>query len=183
MPTIAQRFNAADLLKMPDDGFRYELVRGILKKMSPSGKKHGKVAVKITTPLAQFVQEHHLGEIYAAETGFRIASDPDTVRAPDVSYVSSRRVAEIGDIDGFLPGAPDLAVEVVSPGDSYTEVEEKVFGWLDAGTRMVVVANPRKKTVAVYRSRTQIKVLTETDTLTGEDVIPGWALPLAGLFE
>jgi Uma2 family endonuclease len=183
MATVAQQMTAEDLFKMPHDGFRYELVKGILRKMSPSGKKHGKIAMKIAAPLAHYVQERSLGEVYAAETGFKIASDPDTVRAPDVAFVLQKRAEAIGDIDGFLPGVPDLAVEVVSPGDSYAEVEEKVFEWLDAGAKMVVVANPRKKTLAVYRSRRDIKVLTETDTLTGEDVVSGWKLPIQGLFD
>lgn len=174
---------AEDLLVMPHGGFRYELVKGILKKMSPTGKKHGSVTVKITVPLAQHAQTNRLGKVYGAETGFKIASDPDTVRAPDVSFISQKREEEIGDIDGFIPGPPDLAVEVVSPSDSYSEVEEKVLEWLEAGVRMVIVANPRKKTITVSRSLNDIKVLTENDTLSGEDVLPGWILPVKGIFD
>jgi Uma2 family endonuclease len=151
--------------------------------MSPAGKKHGKVTMNVAIPLGQFVRERQLGEVYAAETGFKIGTDPDTVRAPDVAFVTRERVNQIGDIDGFVPGAPDLAIEVISPADSYSEVEEKVFEWLDAGCRMVVVANPRKKTFTVYRSRTNIKVLDEQLSLDGEDVVPGWILPLQGIFD
>ena len=183
MATVIHQITAEELLNMPSDGFRYELIKGMLIQMSPAGKKHGKVAVRITAPLEQYVHSNRLGEVYAAETGFKIASDPDTVRAPDVAFVGRERVEQIGDIDGFLPGSPDLAVEVVSPGDSYAEVEEKVLDWLDAGARIVIVVTPRKKTVTVYRSRTDIKVLTETDSLSGEDVVPGWVLPLKDLFD
>ena len=183
MVIATQQVTADELFKMPDDGFRYELVKGILRKMSPAGKKHGKVAVRMATPLDVHVRARQLGEVYAAETGFTIGTNPDTVRAPDVAFVAQKRVEAIGDIEGFLPGAPDLAVEVVSPSDSYAEVEEKVFDWLEAGSRMVVVANPRKKTLTVYRSRTDIKVLTEADVLDGADVVPGWALPIKGLFD
>lgn len=183
MTTTAQQITAEELLRLPDDGFRYELVRGILRKMPPTGKKHGSVTANITVPLGQHVRVNHLGKIYGAETGFKIASNPDTVRAPDVSFLSQKREVEIGDIEGFIPGAPDLAVEVISPSDSYSEVEEKVLEWLEAGTRMVFVANPRKKTLTVSRSRADIKVLTEDDTLSGEDVVPGWLLPVKGIFD
>jgi Uma2 family endonuclease len=109
--------------------------------------------------LAQYAEENRLGTVYAAETGFRLASDPDTVRAPDVAFVSQARVEAVGEVEGFWPEAPDLAVEVVSPGDSYSEVEEKVFAWLDAGTKMVVVINPRQRSATVYKSPTDIIAL------------------------
>jgi Uma2 family endonuclease len=183
MSTANQHTTADDLLKMPPDGFRYELVKGVLHMMTPSGKKHGKLTIRIAVALDRHVAAHGLGEVYAAETGFRIASDPDTVRAPDVAFVTADRVAAIGDIEGFLPGPPDLAVEVVSPSDSFSEVEEKVFDWLESGVRMVIVVNSRKKTVTTYRSRSNIRVLSEQDVLDGEDVVPGWQLPLKAIFE
>lgn len=173
---------AEDLLQMPDDNFRYELVQGELRKMSPSGHTHGRVAINFAWQLTQYVKTHHLGVVYAAETGFLISSNPDTVRAPDVAFVSRERAEEVGDVRGYWPGAPDLAVEVLSPGDSYTEVEEKVFDWLDAGARMVVVVNPRTRTVTIYRSRADIIVLTERDILDGGDVVPGWTMPLKELY-
>ncbi|MCI0416785.1 Uma2 family endonuclease [bacterium] len=175
--------SAEELLKMPDDGFRYDLVRGILKKMSPGGKKHGKVAIKISSPLARHVEVNNLGEVYAAETGFKLASNPDTVRAPDVAFLSRKRVKKIGDIEGFIPGAPDLAVEVVSPSDSFSEVEEKVLEWLDSGTKLVIVADSRKRTLSAYRSRTDIRVLKEGDILDCSDVVPDWQLPVKGIFD
>jgi Uma2 family endonuclease len=132
--------------------------------------------------LAQYVQAHDLGEVFAAETGFKLAANPDTVRAPDVAFVRRERADEVGDTDGYWPGAPDLAVEVISPGDLYTEVEETVLAWLEAGTRMVIVLNPRRRTAQVYRSPNQVRVLLEGDTLDGEDVVPGWTLPVAALF-
>jgi len=183
MPVTTRPMTAEELLKMPHGDSRYELIEGILKQMSPTGSKHGKVTARITVHLANHNHKDGLGEVYAAETGFKISFDPDTVRAPDVAFVSRERAEAIGDTEGFFPGAPDLAVEVVSPSDSYAEVEEKALAWLEAGTRMVVVANPRKKTFTVYRSLTDIKVLTEKDTLSGEDVVPGWNLPVKGLFD
>lgn len=173
---------ADELLQMPDDGVRRELVRGEVRTMAPAGRRHGKLAMRIGSRLDRYVEEHGLGEVYAAETGFKLASDPDTVRAPDVSFLSRERVEETSDVVGFSPGAPDLAVEVLSPDDRYGEVEEKVFDWLDAGTRFVVVVNPKTATVTTYRSRSEIAVLTESDVLEGGDVVPGWSLPVREIF-
>jgi Uma2 family endonuclease len=118
MSTTIQPTTANDLLQMPDDGFRYELVRGELTKMSPAGNKHGRFAANITGSLVPHVKANKLGAVYAAETGFWLASEPDTVRAPDVAFVSQKRLDEVGDVDGFWPGAPDLVVEVISPSDT-----------------------------------------------------------------
>ncbi len=132
--------------------------------------------------LGQHVTAHKLGEVYAAETGFKLASNPDHVRAPDAAFVGRERVAAVGDAEGFWPGAPDLAVEVVSPSDTFADVEEKVFDWLDAGTRAVVVVNPKKRSVTLYRSVSEVRILGETESLSVEDVVPGWSLPVRDLF-
>jgi len=182
MTPTGQKITAEELLQMPDDGFRYELVKGELRKMAPAGSEHGILAMRVGGPLWLHVKTHQLGEVLSADPGFRLATNPDTVRAPDVAFVSQHRVEEIGSVGGYWPGAPDLTVEVISPNDTYTEVEEKVFAWLDAGTRMVMVVNPRQQTVTIYRSRTDIAVLTEEDELDGQDVVPGWTLPIKDLF-
>jgi Uma2 family endonuclease len=181
--TTQIQMTAEDLLRMKDDGFRYELVSGRLRKMSPAGHHHGRIIVNITTPLDQHVRTNKLGAVYAAETGFKISTDPDTVRAPDVAFISRERIDNVGDVEGYWPGAPDLVVEVISPGDIYSDVEEKVFDWLEAGTRMVVVVNPRKSIITVYRSLTEITALTEADTLDGADVVPGWKMSVKDIFE
>ena len=182
MSTTSQLMTAEDLLHIGDDGFRYELVQGELRRTSPAGHRHGRFVLNITTPLDQFVRAHQLGSVYAAETGFQLTTDPDTVRAADVAFIQQDRVTAVGDTEGYWPGAPDLAVEVVSPHDLYTEIEEKVIDWLDAGTRMVVIINPRKRTVTTYRSRSEITILTDDDTLDGADIIPGWRLPIQEIF-
>jgi Uma2 family endonuclease len=180
--TTVETITSDELLQRPDDGFRYELVRGELVKMAPAGSEHGKLAMRVGWRLAQHVESQNLGNVFAAETGFILASSPDTVRAPDVAFVRQERVAEAGDVRGFWPGAPDLAVEIVSPGDTYTEVEDKVLDWLDAGTLMVVVVNLRQRTVTLYRSRTDIVILTQNDILDCKDVVPSWSLPIQELF-
>ncbi|HEX6293438.1 MAG TPA: Uma2 family endonuclease [Herpetosiphonaceae bacterium] len=182
MATVLKLITADDLLQMPDDGFLYELVRGELRRMSPGSFRHGKIIINVTLSLGQHVREQRLGDVFAAETGFKLASDPDTVRAPDVAFVRRERIEAVGDVGGFWPGAPDLAVEVISPHDLYTEVEEKVIEFLNAGTGMMLVVNPRKHTVTVYRAMADISILTEDDTIEGEDVVPGWSLPVRDVF-
>jgi Uma2 family endonuclease len=182
MRTTHTLTTADELFVMPDDGFRYELVSGALRRMPPAGSEHGAVAVNIAVVVAQFVRAHGLGVVFGAETGFKIASDPDTVRAPDLAFVRRERIPQEGIPREFWPSAPDLAVEVVSPGDTYTEVEEKVHDWLNAGTRMVLVLNPRTRTVAIYTSHANAVRLTEADTLEGGEVLPGFTCRVAALF-
>lgn len=183
MTAITQPITADDLLLMPNDGFRYELLRGELKKMAPASHEHGIIAINISTPLDQHSRTNKLGRVYAAETGFKITSNPDTVRAPDVAFVSQERLEQVGSVKGYWPGAPDFVVEIISPSDIYTEVEEKVFDWLEAGVKMVVVVNPRKRVVTVYRSLTDIVVLTESDILDGGNVVVGWSIAVKDIFE
>jgi len=180
--TQTQPITANELLQMPDDGFRYELVRGTLRRMAPAGHQHGRIAINLTTPLDQHVRANDLGAVFAAETGFQLEADPDTVRAPDVAFVRKERLDEASENEGFWPGAPDLAVEVISPSDTYTEVEEKVRDWLRFGTRLVLVVNPRTRTVTVHRAPDQHVVLTEGDTLDGGDVVPGWTMAVRAIF-
>ncbi len=183
MTTQTRPMTAEELFKMPDDGYhRYELVRGELRKMPPPGAYHGKSATRVGRPLADHVDENHLGEVYIGEVGFRIGSNPDHVRAPDVAFVSREREDEVGEMHGYFPGPPDLAIEVISPNDIYREVDEKVQDWLDAGTRMVIVINPRRHEVRVHTPTSDTVILTPGDTLDGGDVVPGWRIPVSRVF-
>ena len=182
MSATTQLMTAEELLKLPRGRFRYELVNGELRQMSPAGQSHGKIAARLTVALGHYVEENGLGEVYAAETGFKLRENPDTVRAPDVSFVAGARAAAAGESKGYFPGAPDLAVEVLSPDDTVREVEEKVAEWLEYGTRLVWVVSPKLHAVTVYRSLTDIKTLTENDALDGEDVVPRFSYPVSKLF-
>jgi Uma2 family endonuclease len=175
--------SARDLEQIPDDGFRYELLAGEIRRMPPAGHRHGRVAARFTWRLAQYVETHRLGAVFAAETGFLLSHAPDTVRAPDVSFVRQDRLTvEISD-EGFWPGAPDLAVEVVSPSDSFSAVAGKALDWLTAGARAVVLVDPQRSTAALYRSRAEIRILGPDDALEVPDVVPGWSLRVGELFE
>jgi Uma2 family endonuclease len=168
---------------MPDDGFRYELVKGDLIRMSPAGDEHGRVAMNLAGPLHHHVSTNKLGVVYAAETGFKLESGPDTVRAPDVAFVSNERLELTGTPRSYRECAPDLVVEVLSPGDSASEVQAKVAQWLQADARMVWVVSPKLRTITAYRSLTDIVVFSERDTIDGSSVVPGFRLPVAEVFQ
>jgi Uma2 family endonuclease len=182
MTTTLQRSTASELYERPDDGFRYELVKGELRKMSPSGSEHGATIVNITVLLGQHEKANQLGICFGAETGFKIASDPDTVRAPDVAFIRQERIPESGLPKKFWPGAPDLAVEVLSPGDTRREVDEKVADWLASGARAVWVINPKQRAVTGYRSMTDVTRLSEGAELGGGDVVPGFRCQVSEIF-
>ena len=181
MSIRTQLITADELLRMPDDGNRRELVSGELREMTPAGHEHGRYTMRFSVPLGQHVDENNLGVVYAAETGFQLSTNPDTVRAPDVAFVARERAASVSAGPGYFR-APDLAVEVVSPSDTYAEVESKVEDWLRAGCRLVVVVNPRNQTLKTYRALTDIAVLTVDDTLDAGDVVPGFRLPVRKVF-
>ncbi len=174
---------AGELLDMPEDGFRYELVRGELRKMSPASHFHGECAMSIGSSLRVHVRANGLGRVYAAETGFILGSDPDHVRAPDAAFVRSERADAARDAPGYFPGAPDLAVEVISPNDRCAEVVEKIADWLDAGAQAVIAVNPRNRSAKIYRSAANIVTLTEDDVLEVQDVVPGWRMAVREIFE
>ncbi len=178
-PTL---LTAEDLWKQTDDGYRYELVKGIIHRRPLVGFAHGVLRTKIGSHLCRSVEKNKLGRVCSAGTGFKISQNPDTVRAPDAAFVRQAAIDEKGIPKGYWEGAPDLAVEVISPSDTYTEVDEKVDEWLDAGCAMVWVTNPRRETVAVYRSPEDMTVLRGDDILDGEDVFEGFVCQVRELF-
>ena len=174
---------AEQLAQLPADGCRYELIEGELTMMSPAGGRHGRIAVRINKLLAIHVDDKELGATFAAETGFKLASNPDTVRAPDGAFVSREKMDALDDDTGYLPFAPDLAVEVISPTDSFAAVEEKAFAWLDAGTRLVLLVEPETKTVHSYRSRSAITVYALGEQVDASDVVEDWRFGVSDIFE
>jgi Uma2 family endonuclease len=180
--STATLFTAEQLSRMPDDGFRYELVAGELKKMTPASWRHGSVASRLDGWLSTYVEAKGLGMTLTSEAGFLVARDPDTVRAPDIAFIHKDRLPAVLPEEAFWPGAPDLAVEVLSPGDTFREIDEKAKMWLKAGTRMVWVINPAWRTVTIYRSGTDVKTITDSGELEGEDVVPGFRCRVRELF-
>jgi len=180
--TTQTSITAEQLAAMPSDGGRCELIAGELHMMTPAGWEHGKVIGRLHFMLAQWVFDRGLGEIFSAETGFLLARNPDTVRAPDIAFIHRDHLPAEPPREVFWPGAPDLAVEVVSAGDTFHEVDDKAMAWLAAGTRLVWVVNPRWHTVTEYRSGAAVHTFTEADELSGGEVIPGFRCALREVF-
>ncbi|HEX8890423.1 MAG TPA: Uma2 family endonuclease [Pyrinomonadaceae bacterium] len=182
MSTTIQPMTADELFLMQDDGFRYDLVKGELRKMSPAGGEHGILIGRLTGALAHFVEENDLGEVFGAETGFKLASNPDTVLGPDLAFVSNEKIPPTGIPVGYWQGAPDLPVEVISPGNTRREIEEKIEEYLAAGVSLVWIITPKRRTVTVHRANVEPVTLTQSDMLDGEDVLPGFNYEIARLF-
>lgn len=186
MSMTTHLMTADELLTMPHsehgNDYRYELIRGELKKMSPTKPMHGIVTARLTIAVGQHVEIEDVGEMFGAETGFLVEQNPDTVIGADVAFITHERLATIENINKFVPFAPDLAVEVLSPSNTVDEIDEKIALYFAAGARLVWVANPKRRTFAVYRSPTDVQIFTEADTLDGGDVLPGFTYNLAKLF-
>lgn len=147
----------------------------------PPGYRHGRVAARLAKILMDHVDERDLGEVVAAETGFKLASDPDTVRAPDVAFIRRDRLPDPPPA-GFAELAPDLVVEVLSPNDRPGEVLAKVADWLNAGSVLVWVVDPARRSARVYRADGSEVLVPEDGVLDGEGILPGFACPLAALY-
>lgn len=173
---------AEDLYDMEDHGGRHELIEGELRKMAPTGEEHGEISALIAGFLIWHVRQHRLGTVYAAETGFVIARDPDVVLAPDASFVRAGRLSTDRDRRRYVEAPPDLAVEVNSPSDNANDVLNKVKLYLEAGVAMIWVVDPRHKTVTEYAPGQPPKFLSVEDELDGGDVVPGFTLHVAELF-
>lgn len=175
-------FTAEELERLPDNDRRFELVDGKLYEMPPAGARHGDIAMEIGALLRAHVRANRLGRVFAAETGFVLRHDPDTVRTPDAAFVAEERIPAEGPPDSYFDLAPDLAVEVVSPGDRARQIRDKVQDWLRSGTRLVWVIYPSRRTVIVHRARQEQVTLSEGDTLDGGEVVPGFECRVNELF-
>jgi Uma2 family endonuclease len=187
MSTTTRLITADELLVIPHrdehgNDCVLELIRGEVRRMSPSGITHGVFCTELAIEIGGFVKANNLGIVCGAETGFIVERDPDSVLGADVAFISHERRANIVNPDKFGPFAPDLAVEVLSPGNRPGEIAEKIALYFGAGARAVWVFNPKKHTAAVYTSPIDVRVLNEEDTLDGGDVLPGFTLNLAKLF-
>ena len=183
MPQETRLVTADELFWMPDDPYhRYELVRGRLLTMSPPGSLHGLLVTRLTVALAVHVEANQLGVVLTGDPGFHIERDPDTVRAPDVAFICRARIPPGGIPRSFWSGAPDLAVEVMSPGDRWSEVNTKIAQYLSVGVQEVWLVEPASRVVSVHRVGEEPSVLHESDTLDGGSLLPGFQYQLARLF-
>jgi len=182
MATSPQIVTADELLRLSSDGNRYELVRGELQMMNLTGSEHGIVTAALMARLGSFAKQHALGAVFAAGSGFQLERDPNTVLAPDIAFVERQRIAATGLSGKFWQGAPDLAVEVLSPGDRAGATAAKTQSWLAHGVRQVWLVDPQKRIVTVHYQDGRVVALTDTDLLEGGDVVPGFACPVRKIF-
>ncbi len=161
---------------------RLELSRGSLVAMSPTGEAHTVIAAWLLHLIMTYVDAHGLGEVTGEAGGYLLSTNPDTVRAPDVGFVAKARLTFAAS-EKYIPVAPDLAVEIMSPGDSATEINDKVLEYLQAGTRLIWVVYPTSKTVTVYKSVNDVQIVRLDGVLSGDAVLPGFSLPVRDIFK
>jgi Uma2 family endonuclease len=176
--TQTHLMTAEELMNLDDDYHRHQLVKGELLTMPPPKSVHGRVTANLTMLLLQHAKANRLGDVHT-ESGFKLETDPDTVLGPDVSFISQERVDRTE--DGYYDGPPDLAVEVLSPGDRRGWIERKLALWLETGTRSVWLVNPRLRTVEVISSLSDRRTFHETDELV-DDVVPGFRVKVSEIF-
>jgi Uma2 family endonuclease len=177
----ARTITVEEYAELPDDGTLHELVRGDVVTLPRPNYQHGFLMAKITVALDRVVQERGLGEVVAGDPGFVLADEPATVRGPDVAFVAKGRDPALR--AGFAQGSPDLAIEIVSPSDTYTRLQEKALEWLAGGARLVVAVDPRRRTATVYRAPDDIVELSADQRLDASDVVAGWSPLVRELLE
>ena len=179
MSTTTHLMTAEELIRLDDDSMCHELIKGELLTMSPPGDLHGAVTMNLTGPLFNHVKANNLGVLRAAETGFKLESNPDTVLAPDIAFIARERLGP--PVAGYREGAPDLAVEVMSQWDSRPKAARKAALWLELGARSVWVVNPRQRTVDVWSANGERRLFHETDELV-DDIVPGFRVKVSEIF-
>ena len=180
--TTEKMLTAEDLLHLDSQGFRGELLRGVLCETMPAGVRHGKTVIKLSFRLEAFVDPRGLGTIVASDVGFLLERDPDTVREPDVAFISARKMPLDRDVPGFFDGPPDLAVEIASPSDSPRQLFDKARMWISFGVPLVWTVDPEARTLEVHQPNQPLTRLSADDSLDGGQVLPGFTCTVAALF-
>jgi Uma2 family endonuclease len=173
---------AEEFAALPLGDMRSELIEGVLHTMPPAYEDHGRITMRLSALLGYYILSHQLGETYAAETGFLLARNPDTVRAPDFAFIQKGRVPSSAPAPRWVPVIPDLVVEVASSGDRPGEIKRKAEMWVEVGVRLVWVVLPTERVIEVYRPGQPVVTLDASATLDGADVVPGFTTPVAAIF-
>jgi Uma2 family endonuclease len=180
---VSKIWTDEEFMALPDDGHHYEIINGELIDMGNSGALHGYVCSTLMILLGGYVRQHNLGAMLDSSTAFKMKNG--NKRSPDIAFFAKERLQGIAVLpSGYLEGAPDLAVEVLSPGNTVEEINDKLTEYFDNGSRLVWVINPTQHYVLVYRSAQEPdRLLKGKDSLDGEEVIPGFTLAIADLFQ
>jgi len=181
VPAGRRLITGEELMAMGDIG-PCELIDGRIVRMNPTGNVHAYLESSLVFALTSFVRQHRLGRVLVGEVGVYTRRGPDRVRGADIAFVSTERLAGIAS-KGYLTVAPDLIVEIISPTDRWQDVRQKLEEYFDIGVQRVWIVEPDKRTVLVYSASTEVRAFQEGDTLLGEGVLEGFALPVGDLFE
>ena len=182
-PTKQKILTADDLLRLYGKGVRGELIRGVLYETMSAGVNHGKIVINLGSELRYFVKPRRLGSLMGSDTGIILERNPDTVREPDIAFISAAKMPLGMDIPGYSEAVPDLVVEIASPSDSRREVNAKVQMWLSYGVRLVWAVYPTTRTVETHPRHGAPTLFTDVDTLDGDDVLPGFTCKVSDIFD
>ena len=180
--TTEKLLTAEDLHHLSSQGVRGELLRGVLCETMPAGIRHGKTVANLTILLGAFVKPHEMGTIVAFDAGFLLEKEPDTVREPDVAFISAHRLPPDQDVPGYFEGPPDLAVEIASPSDSPRQLFDKARMWISFGVPLVWTVDPEARTLDVHQPNQPLVRLSADDTLDGGQVLPGFSCNVRDIF-
>ncbi len=180
--TSTALMTAEELLQLPDDDLRHELINGELITMPLPRLPHGRIALRLAVPLGQFVWEHDLGEVYIGDAGFQLTWNPDTVIGPGIAFISKERLKEVAEVKGYWQGPPDLAIEVYSPEYRKGRISERISRLFNAGTKQVWIVHLKHSTVTVYRSISDTTTFSGSDYLESPDLFPGFRISLDWIF-
>lgn len=181
--TGVKLLTADDLLRLHSEGVKGELIMGVLHKKVSSGQEHGEIVMNLGSPMHQFVKANRLGRVFASDSGVQLERDPDTVREPDVAFISAERMPLDVRERRYAQVVPDLVVEIVSPNDRPVPVFDKAQMWLRHGVRLVWITDPEARTITALPQSGPTRTYTENDTLDGGDVLPGFTCPVRDIFE
>ncbi len=181
--TKAELLTADDLLRLYSEGIRGELIRGMFHKTAAAGLEHGAIAINLGSMMRAVVRPARLGRVVGSDSGIRLERDPDTVREPDLAFISAERLPLDIRVRGYSEIAPDLVVEIIAPGDRPAAVHDKARMWLRYGVRLALLVDPDTRTVTTLPADGPPRTLGEDDTLDGGDVLPGFTCAVRDIFD
>ena len=178
----ARLLTADDLLRLSGQGVRGELIRGVLCESMPAGQEHGEIVIRLGAILLNYIQPRRLGRLMGSDAGVWLERDPDTVREPDIAFFAAETSPLDQRVTGYAETAPDLVVEIASPGDTRRELNDKARMWLSFGTRLVWIVHPDPRTVEVHRPNLPVTTRSQAQALHGFDILPGFTCQVSTLF-